>query len=172
MFTEIERKWVLQSPPSLEIIKSYNPTVKFLQQAYLKDSEGTERVRKTTINNISTYEHFIKLPLRYGTFSEEVTCINEKKYLELLLNKDFSRNIIEKTRYVIETNDVSLKDGTSLNANLEIDYFSSIDLHLLEIEFSDEALLTPELILPSWLGEIVEVTGDKNYSNSQLSLKS
>lgn len=172
MFTEIERKWVLKTPPSLEAIKSYNPTVKALQQAYLKGSNGTERVRKTIIDEVANYEHFVKLPLRYGTFSEEVTVITEEKYSEYLLNKDTSRNVIEKTRYVIETNNVSLNEGTKLNVNLEIDYFSSMNLHLLEIEFSNEDLLTPELILPSWLGEVVEVTGNKNYSNSQLSLKS
>jgi adenylate cyclase len=150
MGVEIERKYLLNLGIWNELSK---PVPKFLRQGYLLKEPGkTVRVR------IADKQAFITIKGKSAGMSR-----SEYEYeipvadAEELLNA-FCDTIISKHRYEI----------TFAGKLWEVDVFMGDNegLYIAEIELDDEA---ESFELPEWVGE--EVTADKRYFNSNLSVR-
>lgn len=153
MAIEIERKFLLKSKDYIHLARSSS----IIEQGYITtDPARTVRVRKVvgksalTIKGISSDDGL----QRY----EFETSISDTDADDLLALCDIS-NIIRKVRYVVQDT-----DNYGIDLYWEVDEFTDIDLILVEVEIPTTETT---LIIPSWVGK--EVTGDKQYYNSNLS---
>lgn len=159
--TEIERKFLVSViPPDSEWIVPYRDSE--IEQTYLLSSnpEQTIRVRKRGSNGSYTYTQTIKYPPKDGQRIEIEKNIRGRDYLNLLLEKDPTRQSIKKTR----------RTFLWKNHYFELDLFRQpSDLILLEVELLH---IDEEVELPPFLEIVREVTEEKEYQNSHLALKS
>jgi CYTH domain-containing protein/predicted ATPase len=156
---EIERKYLLASPPDLQDEAFANAQIIDLQQMYLLTPDVQEtRLRKRSQAGKSTFYRTQKFSITSTTRSETENVITEEEYLNLQSLRDPSRRILNKKRccFVFE------------NQYFELDMIpGSPPLYLLEIELTEE---NDKLTLPPFLNIEREVTGEKEYSNSYLAL--
>lgn len=146
---EIERKFLVsQLPENLENYKSLN-----IKQSYIS--------RSPTIRLRQQDDLFILTCKGYGGLSREEWEIEITKDEFLTLSKKVEGNTIHKTRYLINIEN-------NLVAELDIYYGNLLGLKTVEVEFESEEDAM-KFIPPSWFG--LDVTFDKNYKNSTLSLK-
>jgi len=147
---EIERKFLVNSLAFKEEAFAHND----IAQGYLNSNpERTVRIRIKdtkgfiTIKGIGNQSGASRLE-----WEKEIPLEEAKALLKLC-----EKGVIEKTRYEV-------KSGKHI---IEIDEFHGDNngLIIAEIELKDE---NESIIKPSWLGK--EVTGDKRYYNSYLSL--
>lgn len=159
---EIERKFLLKDVPRFPV----NEVEKFIiHQIYVEEDGVINRYRMTEPMNESSsriYHHCIKTPLGPGKFIEEEREIDEELFIEKLEREH---------RYIIKTRYVYPKGGLKW----EIDKYHEIRLVVMEVEFDDEASFNkfkvddiPEIIRKN---VIVELTGQKEFSNYSLSLE-
>jgi adenylate cyclase len=149
MGVEIERKYLLD----LEKWKAMDkPAPKFLRQGYMvKEPSKTIRIRIADEDGYIT----IKGKSTGASRSEYEYPLPLADAMELL--NDFCDAVITKNRYEIEF----------AGKLWEVDEFMGDNegLYIAEIELDDEAELFE---LPEWVDK--EVTGDKKYYNSNLSV--
>lgn len=159
MAKEIERKFLLHANWKKQVAAESTllDTIR-IKQGYISTESGRSvRVRLSTSNGVHTGYITIKGPTKGITkpeFEYEIPVSDAKEMLKTLCTGD----IVEKTRYVYDTGDDDL--------SWEIDVFSGKNKGLVvaEIEVRRARQKFP---IPSWLG--VEVTGEKRYSNLNLS---
>lgn len=151
---EIERKFLLSNIPNL------NYTDELLIYQFYTDVNGIiNRFRE--IRNIksqdSIYQHCIKTPLSHGTFQEIETEISYDDFQNMRKNE--IGNILKK-RFIYTEN----------NLKWEIDDYLNIKLITLEVELID---IKQNIIIPPTINDyiITEITGNKLFSNHNLSLK-
>ncbi len=147
---EIERKFLVTS--SAFIAESY--AQHNIAQGYLNSNpERTVRIRIKGNKGFITIKGIGNESGTSRMEWEKEIPLEEAKLLLPLCEK----GVIEKTRY----------DVKSGNHIIEVDVFHGENegLTLAEIELNDE---NESILLPSWLGK--EVTGDKRYYNSYLSI--
>lgn len=148
---EIERKFLVKDMSFIE--KSYQKTI--FKQGYLNThKERTVRIRIANKNAFITIKGKSN---NSGTSRYEWEKEIDLKEGEQLLNL-CEPGMISKTRYLI-------KSGIH---TYEVDVFEENNKGLIvaEIELNNE---NETFIKPDWLGE--EVTGQKKYYNSQLTIK-
>ncbi|KKT74322.1 MAG: Adenylate cyclase [Microgenomates group bacterium GW2011_GWA2_44_7] len=144
---EIERKFLVKSPPSLN---SYPKTE--ILQGYLVSPKGEElRIRKAGEAFFKTTKKDTSLGSR-----EEIEEYISKEEFERLWDQTEGRRI-EKTRYRIPTE--------GLEVELDIFGGKKKGLVLAEVEFESKEKAN-EFCCPSWFAE--EVTGDSKYKNANL----
>ena len=162
---EIERKFVLFTPDLTALVGAAT-SESDIEQTYLLDPHGgAERVRRRLIRDARgerlELTHTRKVAVSAGVVEEYESVLTEQEYADLLTRSDPDRRTVVKTRWVVPHGE----------HQLEIDrVVEPRRLWLLEIELPDTALLDSEVSLPSWLGEVREVTGDPAYSNRMLAL--
>ncbi len=117
------------------------------------------RVRKCSKAGITTYYYTRKVDITAVTRQEEEREISVSEYEQLLLQKDTSRNTIDKCRYYIANKGLTY----------ELDCFNGItEVAYLEVELTAEDQL---IAVPNGIKVIKEVTNDSAYTNKALSKK-
>ena len=153
----IERKYLIKLP-NLKLLETM-PNCKKVNiiQTYLISSPDEElRIRQrgnqgSYIYTLTKKKHFI-----FATRQETEKRISQREYLTLLNNADTSLHQVKKTRYCLMEN----------NRYFEIDVYPNCNnTAICEIELSNES---ENIVFPSFIEPIKEVTNDKSYSNSAL----
>ena len=148
MAKEIERKFLVAHQAWRESVN----TIHVFRQGYLSyDSERTVRVRATEVTGYLTIKGITE-GLTRDEFEYEIPLADALALLQLC-----ERPAIEKKRYIVP-NDAHV---------WEVDVFEGVNegLVVAEIELGSEDEAFDK---PNWLGN--EVSGDRKYSNSALSL--
>ncbi len=145
---EIERKFLIAN----DSWKAGVQRSSFFAQGYLTyDPERTVRVRETDTHGFLTIKG-LTVGLSRDEFEYEIPKAEASALLKMCEHPP-----IQKRRYFVEHQE----------HRWEVDVFEGGNegLELAEIELSRE---DEEFVRPNWLGE--EVSGDRRYSNSSLSL--
>ena len=148
MAKEIERKFLVAHQAWRESVN----TIHVYRQGYLSyDSERTVRVRATEVTGYLTIKGITE-GLTRDEFEYEIPLTDALALLQLC-----ERPAIEKKRYIVP-------NGAHV---WEVDVFEGVNegLVVAEIELGSEDEAFDK---PNWLGN--EVSGDRKYSNSALSL--
>ena len=148
MAKEIERKFLVAHQAWRESVN----TLHVFRQGYLSyDSERTVRVRATEVTGYLTIKGITE-GLTRDEFEYEIPLADALALLQLC-----ERPAIEKKRYIVP-------NGAHV---WEVDVFEGVNegLVVAEIELGSEDEAFDK---PNWLGN--EVSGDRKYSNSALSL--
>jgi len=163
---EIERKFLVNKLPcNLSACQCL-----VIEQAYLC-TDPVVRIRRQDEDYYLTYKG------KGLMVREEYNLpLNKEAYLHLLAKAD--GNIISKKRYLLPIVDPVFKEGYMIPADpgsspdlkIELDIFDPpfAPLVLAEVEFPSEEMANA-FIPPAWLGK--DVTGDRAYHNSEMSLK-
>lgn len=167
---EKERRFLVKLPLSkeAETIISAAPQIK-ITQTYLKNEDGlVERVRHSYTRVLQAvfdnYTHTIKQHWYPGCSREEEKEVSLEEYCKLLLNADYDRRPMAKTRVLLPS---------FLPKEFELDLFHGQNegLAILEIELGEASDLNEMIILPEFLEVIREITGEEEYSNYNLAKK-
>ena len=148
MAKDIERKFLVAHQAWRESVN----TIHVYRQGYLSyDSERTVRVRATEVTGYLTIKGITE-GLTRDEFEYEIPLADALALLQLC-----ERPAIEKKRYIVP-------NGAHV---WEVDVFEGVNegLVVAEIELGSEDEAFDK---PNWLGN--EVSGDRKYSNSALSL--
>lgn len=149
---EIERRWLVPTPPPLEGVDFAK-----IEQVYLAPKDGVSgilRARKWVDGDLSAVMCYLtaKTAMTAMTNSEIEEVISEEMFDAI---KAHAARTIAKTRYEIELDDVLI---------VELDHFGG-DLWIAEVELPTE---DHEFDLPEWFGK--EITGDRDFSNYSMSV--
>lgn len=154
---EIERKFLLKEPLTLELIDNW-ANKETIAQGYLsKDIDKVVRIRLST-DNFGDRIAFLTVKGR-GEGKEGITRTEIESRIQydfaLQLLNIFCGNVVSKTRYKVNVG----------NHTWEIDRFHGVNegLWIAEIELKSE---DEEFVKPSFIGE--EVTHDPKYTNVRL----
>jgi len=154
---EIERKFLIYYPNIKELKKMPNCTKVDITQTYLKSNDDTERrIRVRGIDGDYLYYLTEKRKISNLKRVEIERKLSQEEYFSLLMEADNKLHTIHKTRYCLSEN----------NQYFEIDIYPEWDNQaIMEIELSDE---NDEIIIPSFIEIINEVTNNDNYKNYQM----
>lgn len=154
---EIERKFLIEYPDSVELEKLSNCQRIEIIQTYLNAPEGEEvRIRQRGAEGNYIYFQTIKRKVSDLKRVEIERRLSQAEYLTLLMEADTTKRQIRKTRYCL----------TYENQYFEIDVYPFWqDKAIAEIELRDENM---SIEFPAWLKVIKEVTDDENYKNASL----
>ncbi len=153
---EIEQKFLIEAF-NLESIPTH-VTVSYIVQDYLNSSDEKEerRVRSRTDDGGTSYFYTVKRKIRPGVRSEIERAVDKEEYQRLLSLKDEKFQTIKKRRACF------FFQGQFI----EVDTFDLPEKHkglwLMEIEQSSAQ---KDLVLPTFIKVIKEVTDDDQYSN-------
>lgn len=131
-----------------------------IEQTYLVSTVPDEerRVRKWTVNGATSYLYTAKYPTDViGVRIEKERLIRYREYREFLREMDPDTKTLHKTRYCFSEH----------GHNFELDVYDGYDFVTLEVEVSDINL---EITPPTGF-EMIDVTGDKTYSNRTFAQK-
>ena len=155
--TEIERKYLISMPNIKELIKNYAVTKVNIIQTYLNStSEDVER-RIRQRGTVGEYSYYYTEKRGLGLSRVEVEKkINEKQYLDYMMEADTSLKQIRKERYCF----------IYKNNYIELDVYPFWkDYAIVEVELSNES---DKVELPMELNVIREVTEEKQFKNHSL----
>lgn len=157
---EIERKFLLRNVPNFK----RNEIEKYLiHQIYVDVSGKITRFRMTEkMGHVDeeferTYVQCVKKPISTGVFEEIENEINQEIFRDMC---HLDHSYIIKTRYVYEHGGLKW----------EVDEYHDVKLVTLEVELDD---INQEITIPKIIERemIVEVTGQRVFSNFNLSVK-
>jgi len=154
---EIERKYLIAYPDTEKLGSLSGLHKRAITQTYLRAPVGvTRRVRRSEEEGRVSFVLTEKTRVNATTAVEEERVLSESAYLAELNGRDESRQPIEKTRYAFPF------EGHTV----EIDVYPFWqDRAILEVELERE---DEEILLPSFIRVIREVTADKRYKNVSL----
>ena len=153
---EIERKFRLREAPAADVLAARGAVARRIEQVYLAGSPGVERIRRTEAPEGVSYWRTRKRRIGRYAFEEDEEPIDGAAWVEGLGRADPARRTIRKTRHVV----------THGEQELEIDVFDEPrGLVVVEVELRHE---DEPVVLPAWLGDWREVTGDARYFNAAL----
>ncbi len=156
---EIERKFLLRTPPPESLLRRLGAVPMPMEQTYLLSPKGqTRRVRRRGEGRDALFYYTRKGPAKDAVRRETEERISAHRYRQLLVEADPERIPLHKTRWYFIHQD----------QYFELDCLSRArggELWLLELE-----LLTPDqpVDLPKVLGPLQEVTGRHEYAMSEL----
>jgi CYTH domain-containing protein/predicted ATPase len=152
-------RWFVTENFKPELLPSHATPIEIEQTYLIGANVGQERVRQRSRDGYHLYYHTLKIPRDDGGSVEIERHINKQSFDEFLFRRDHSRRTIEKTRYCFRHAD----------HYCELDVFRGHRTGLVKLEIEVHEM-TDAVTLPLYLGDFVEVTGDKAYSNYALSL--
>jgi len=168
---EIERKFLLKRFPDSELDKKFpldseenlhKLLIYEIEQYYFKvDGKKLRfRLRFCENNGITQYFQTEKHVISSGVFEEIESEIGLQEFLEVFKDNKNKGSVIKKTRYSFEENGLLW----------EIDKYTNIDIVTLEVELDD---INQDIKIPKFLKDMIitELTGKKEFSNHNLSLK-
>ena len=152
MASEIERRWLVNDPPTQEVMAYHAMEI---EQFYLQHDPASPglRLRKATADGQSTYFMTTKRAVTAMT-NEEVEIIVPAEIWEAV--RPFASRGLTKLRR-------TMPHGGLL---IELDVFTggaNPGLMIAEIELASE---DTEVIVPDWFGP--EITGQRGYTNYQM----
>lgn len=152
-----KRRFLIEYP-DIEALKQMD-NVKEVEifQTYLKCTENEKiQIRKRGFNNDYIY-YQIKTCIKNNQLIQNEKIISESQYEELLSYSDPSRKQLHRTCFYLIEN----------NQYFQIDIYPFINNKaILKVETSN---LNEEIIIPSFVKVIEDVTNNSNYLNSELS---
>ena len=154
---EIERKYLIEYPDVKWLESAPNCKRVEIIQTYLKSANGDEvRVRQRGTDGNYIYFKTVKRRVSGAKRIEIEERLSQSEYLGLLMEADTSKRQIRKTRYCL----------IFQNQYFEIDIYPFWnDKAIAEIELADEKA---EIVFPSQIRVIKEVTDDDAYKNASL----
>lgn len=154
---EIERKYLIEYPDISWLENEPNCQRIEIIQTYLKSNADEEvRVRQRGCNGNYIYFKTVKKKVSDIKRVEVEKRLSQSEYLTLLMEADTTKRQIRKTRYCL----------TYKGQYFEIDIYPFWDdKAIAEIELSDE---NAEIVFPSQIKVIKEVTEDESYKNASL----
>ncbi len=155
---EIEQKFLIE-PLDLAKIPVHFTVSEITQDYLFSDNSEERRVRARSDEDGTSYFYTIKRKIRLGVRFETERIIDRREYEELLALKNPKFQTIKKRR-VCFFHEYQFIEVDLFNAPLE-----HTGLALMEIEQTN---LQRELILPSFVNIVREVTSDSRYSNLSL----
>ena len=159
MHIETERKYVIEKP-SLEMLSSCEDyTESKIEQIYLELGIKTHRIRKRVYIDKTVFTETEKLSRSSMSAYESEREISEEKYNDLKIHREKNTEILVKTRHTFVFGGLVF----------EIDIYEKLNnVAIMEVELESENIAPA---LPPFIKIIKEVTGDKRYSNAQMSLR-
>ena len=157
---EIERKFIIKKP-DISLLEKMSDKIINITQAYIgQNSDGFNcRVRKSKQNGQTQFFYTEKKNVNKITRIENECLIDETTFNMLFEKRLENRNVIEKTRYVVNKNGFCY----------EIDIFPFWQNQaFMEVELEDESVNIPPL---ENIEILEDVTFKKGYSNFALSNK-
>jgi len=160
MPVEIERKFLLASPPSPRALSRLRADVIHILQTYLAvEGPARVRVRRSDRDGVTTFTRTAKRKVGFGVRDESETEITKTEYVALLRVADQTRRPIRKRRHVFG----------HAGRIFELDeILAPRRLWLLEVELTSVEELHTSIRLPERLAIQREVTGQAGYSNAAL----
>ena len=157
---EIERKYVIRMPDLAELSRQGGYTVSEIEQTYLESEPNvTHRVRKRVYKDRTVYTETKKVRIDVMSAHEDEREISEGEYLELLKRRKDGTETLIKTRHTF----------VFLGQTFEVDIYPLWQKSaILETELSSR---DKAVVFPGFITVIVEVTGEKKYSNASMSQK-
>ncbi len=154
---ETERKFIIAMPSADMLSALPSHTVSVITQIYLSSDEGvTERVRRREYSDRTEYTHTKKIRISAMSSIEDEREIEEAEYTELAKGIKPGTHPIRKTRHTVRHDELTL----------EIDIYPEWQSQaIMECELDSE---DKEVILPSYITPIREVTGMREYSNAAM----
>ena len=151
---EIERKFLIYYPDIKKLEEMPNCTKVNITQTYLKSNDDVERrIRARGIDGDYLYYLTEKKKISELKRVEVERKLTQDEYLDLLMEADNTLHTIHKTRYCLTDN----------SQYFEIDIYPEWDNQaIMEIELSSE---DQEVVLPSYIQVVKEVTDDESYKN-------
>lgn len=152
---ETEVKYLIEFPDIPKVMEL--PCKKTnISQTYLLSQIGTHRIRERVVDGYATYFETLKLRLSGMSAQEHESIISKEEYDELMQSADPNKSTIVKDRYCF------LYDGQYFE--LDVYPFWS-DKAIIELELTDE---NQQVILPSFIKLIEDVSNKKEYKNNYL----
>lgn len=157
---EIERKYIIRMPKRAFLIGDANRVLNITQAYIGMNTDGFNcRIRRIIENGEASYIFTEKKNINGIKRIENECFIDENTFNHLYKNRLKKRNVIEKTRFVIQKN----------GFNYEIDVFPFWkNQAFMEIELESEDVTPPEL---DGIEILSDVTFDSEYSNFAISLR-
>ena len=155
---EIERKFVI-AMPNLSLLSSLcDYTASEIEQTYLLADKGvTRRVRARRYQDRTVYTETKKVRIDSMSAHEQERTISEAEYTELLGEIIPGTATLFKTRYTFSFSD----------RIFEVDVYPEwVHTAILEVELDS---CDSDIYMPDFIRVISEVTGDKRYSNAEMS---
>ena len=158
MGVETERKFIIKMP-DFSLLKGMDGFTKSeIEQIYLESQGSTRRIRKRVFCDKVLYTETEKIRINSLSAVENEREISENEFSALAVFIRSGSTLIKKTRYTVKSKEVLL----------EIDVYPQWkDTAIMEIELQDE---NQEIEIPSFIEVLREVTGNKAYSNSGMSM--
>lgn len=154
---EIERKYVIEMPNVAELCHLEAYTVSQITQTYLgSDDDVTHRVRKREFFDHTQYTETKKIRIDKMSVHELEREITEVEYTELV------KNIKQGTEQLCKIRHTFSHSGKTIEIDI-YPYWKKSCIMEIELESRDE-----EISIPSFINIILEVTGEKAYSNAQM----
>lgn len=155
---EIERKFLLENIPDFENPELGRVVPVDIEQIYLSAKPGvTRRIRRRGDNKATMYFETTKYDVSPSIRQETERIITSKEYEYLKLFRDLTRRALRKTRHCFLWH----------NQYFELDIFNTgrRPLILLELELTKA---TQHFELPSFFGNMVDVTNDARFKNVEI----
>lgn len=155
---EIERKYIILKPDFAGLRKLDAYTVSSIVQTYLSSESGvTHRVRCRVTDGVPVYTETKKVRIDSMSSYEDEREISREEYEALLLRRDTRTHAIHKDRHSF----------IYLGQLFEIDVYPEWERScILETELPDRERRAE---FPDEIRVLLEVTGDKRYSNAAMS---
>jgi CYTH domain-containing protein len=155
---EKERKFIFTNF-SMELLEQHRPVAVEIIQTYLTSGlKGEERrVRMRTLDGESSFFYTEKVETgEKGVREEKERLVSRSEYERLILEADRTAEMIKKTRYNVFFE----------NRKFEVDVFQKpkTEKVFVEVEVGDMQEMFD--LPPGW--NLIEVTGDKRYSNNAI----
>ena len=155
---EIERKYIIEMPSALDMSRMQDYTSSEITQIYLESSPHvTHRVRKREYSDKTEYTETKKIRVDRMSAIEEESKISEKEFSTL------SENIRKGSRPLAKCRHTFLYSGQIFEIDVYPEWKKSA---IMETELSSRE---EQVIFPSFIRVIKEVTGERAYSNSAMS---
>ena len=158
---EIEKKYLVQRPDTDKLVREFGAVPILIEQAYVANDSGERvRIRKRGQDGSFVYYATFKQRMGNGVAREEEERIPQKTYdFELAHNRDMAYEIVRKIRYCFLWE----------HQYFELDVFrnpeSARNTTLMEIELEE---IDQNVILPTFIDVIEDVTTDYRYANSSI----
>ena len=152
---EIERKFLVKKTDA--IAENASQRIDIIQTYLIKKSDDIQRrVRKITTDGSTAYTYTEKRFISASVREENERVISMEEYDLLISEADDTLSPVEKSRFIIPYR----------SQRFEADVYPFSERYAtLELELNDEG---QEIILPTYIEVIKEVTGDHSYSNAVL----
>ena len=155
---EIERKYIIKKPDASDMASCEGYSSSDIVQIYLASPRGvTHRIRSRTYSDGIRYYETTKIRI------DKMSSHEYEREIEKCEFETLSLKIAEESRPIIKTR----HSFDYLGQTFEVDVYPEWE-HTAVME-TELASRDTEVLFPDFIRALAEVTGDKRYSNAQMS---